>query len=284
MKRSDLVLSPGQRLLLLLFTFIICFGIASLAIAFLSKLMSDNLPASLRISAVVQDVVAFILPAIATAMTVTRKSAELLCIPSGISLKTIVLIAAMLILSVPIQENIIYWNYHIELPAALEGIGKMARELEDANARTMNILLGNPSVGAFIVNILIVGVAAGFSEELLFRGCFQRLLTTGGVNPHIAVWTVAFVFSAMHFQFFGFVPRMLLGAYFGYLLIWTGSLWAPVLAHTLNNTAFVVVAWLQARRGLPVDGEPTLYGWPLALASFIFVTAIIYLLYKSRKK
>ncbi|MDE5684243.1 MAG: CPBP family intramembrane metalloprotease [Muribaculaceae bacterium] len=283
MKRSDLVLSLSQRLLLLLFTFVFCYGITALAVGFMSKLLTDNIPATLRISAMLQDVFAFIVPAIATAMIVTRRPAELLCIPTRLSLKNIALIIAMLFVSIPLQENIIYWNYHITLPDCLEGFGRAARELEDASFRTMSLLLSNTSIGALVLNLLIIGLAAGFSEELLFRGCFQRLLTTGGVNRHVAIWIVAIVFSAMHFQFYGFVPRVLLGAYFGYLLIWTGSIWAPILAHTLNNMMFVIVAWKQVRDGGVITDEPTLYSWYAALGSGLLIYMVLFLLHKFRK-
>lgn len=283
MKRSDLVLSLSQRLLLLLFTFVFCYGITALAVGFMSKLLTDNIPATLRISAMLQDVFAFIVPAIATAMIVTRRPAELLCIPTRLSLKNIALIIAMLFVSIPLQENIIYWNYHITLPDCLEGFGRAARELEDASFRTMSLLLSNTSIGALVLNLLIIGLAAGFSEELLFRGCFQRLLTTGGVNRHVAIWIVAIVFSAMHFQFYGFVPRVLLGAYFGYLLIWTGSIWAPILAHTLNNMMFVIVAWKQVRVGGVITDEPTLYSWYAALGSGLLIYMVLFLLHKFRK-
>lgn len=283
MKRSDLVLSLSQRLLLLLFSFVFCYGITALAVGFMSKLLTDNIPATLRISAMLQDVFAFIVPAIATAMIVTRRPAELLCIPTRLSLKNIALIIAMLFVSIPLQENIIYWNYHITLPDCLEGFGRVARELEDASFRTMSLLLSNTSIGALVLNLLIIGLAAGFSEELLFRGCFQRLLTTGGVNRHVAIWIVAIVFSAMHFQFYGFVPRVLLGAYFGYLLIWTGSIWAPILAHTLNNMMFVIVAWKQVRDGGVITDEPTLYSWYATLGSGLLIYMVLFLLHKFRK-
>lgn len=283
MKRSDLVLTLGQRLLLLLFTFILCYGITALAVGFVSKILADNLPAALRIGAMLQDVFAFIIPAIATAMIVTRRPAELLCIPKRVPFRSIALIIAMLFVSIPIQENIIYWNYHITLPDCFEGFGRAARQLEDASFQTMSLLLSNTSIGALALNLLIIGLAAGFSEELLFRGCFQRLLTTGGVNRHLAIWIVAIIFSAMHFQFYGFVPRVLLGAYFGYLLIWTGSLWAPILAHTLNNMMFVIVAWKQVSDGGVITDEPTLYSWYAALGSALLTSIVLFLIHKYRK-
>ncbi len=281
MKRSDLVLSLGQRLLLLLFIFIVCYAITAVAVGFISGILKENIPAALRIGATLQDVFAFIVPAIATAMIVTRRPAELLCLTKLPVLKVLLLIVAMLFVSIPIQENIIYWNYHVELPDSLQGFSQMARNLEDANFHTMCTLMGNPSVGALIVNLLIIGLAAGFSEELLFRGCFQRLLTTGGVNRHLAIWIVAIFFSAMHFQFYGFVPRMLLGAYFGYLLIWTNSLWAPILAHVLNNMMFVIVAWHQVRTGHALTNEPTLYPVVYAIGSVILVAAVLFFMHRS---
>ena len=170
MKRSDLVLSLGQRLLLLLFIFIVCYAITALAVGFLTKILADNIPAALRIGAVVQDVFAFIVPAVATSLIVTRKSAELLCVPRGVSPLAVGLILAMLFVSIPIQEDIIYWNYHIALPAWLESFGQAARELEDANFRTMCMLLDNPSVGALAVNLLIIGFAADMDRS----NCLQR--------------------------------------------------------------------------------------------------------------
>ena len=142
----------------------------------------------------------------------------------------------------------------------------------------MKILMQETSWGALAVNVLIVGVAAGFSEELLFRGAFQRLLTTGGMNRHLAVWAVAFVFSAVHMQFFGFFPRLLLGAYFGYLLLWTRNIWVPVAAHTLNNTIYVVTAWIQQRchPGLPLDSEPEMMPWILVVLSTATTLVLLY--------
>lgn len=282
MKRTDFVLTLGQRLLLLFFIFIVCFAITAVAATLISHLLKTNVAAALRISTTIQDVLTFVVPAVATAIIVTRKPAELLCLQRRINLTTIFCILAMLVVSIPIQENIIYWNANITLPESLDAFVKFARTLEDEAFRSMCMLLNNSSAATLVVNILIIGIAAGFSEEILFRGCFQRLLTTGGVNTHVAIWTVAFVFSAMHGQFFGFVPRMLLGAYFGYLLIWTQSLWAPVLAHVLNNTVFVIGAWLQVRQGNPIDDTPTLYPISLAIISTVLVVILLTLLYKKR--
>ena len=286
MKKSDLVLTLGQRHILLLCIFLICFLLTSAAAWLLGRLLNGNPIAAMRISTVLQDVLVFIVPAVVTAMLVTRRPAELLCIAKAPKAGTCILIAMILIVSVPMQEAIIYWNYHIQFPEFMQGFAETARRMEDAANGAMKMLLSDTSTGALIVNILIIGVFAGLSEELLFRGCFQRLLVTGGVNKHLAVWLVAFFFSALHFQLFGFVPRMLLGAYFGYLLLWTRSLWAPVLAHTFNNTLYVVTAWYQTRTsGLDgLDSEPELWSWWLTSAGTVMTIAGLYLLWQTARK
>jgi membrane protease YdiL (CAAX protease family) len=85
---------------------------------------------------------------------------------------------------------------------------------------------------------------------LLFRGLLQRLIREWLGNVHVAVFISAFLFSALHMQFFGFLPRMMLGIMFGYLFVWTGSLWVPVFAHFVNNGSAVVVSYL-GQRGVP---------------------------------
>ena len=61
------------------------------------------------------------------------------------------------------------------------------------------------------------------------------------------------IFSAIHFQFSGFIPRLLLGAYLGYLFYWSRSLWLPVLAHFLHNALSLLVDFSFQGRGVELD-------------------------------
>ncbi len=283
MKRTDLVLSLGQRLFLLLCMFLICYVITAVLSFVLGNVLGDKPAAALRMSAVVQDVVAFIIPAVATSVIVCRNPAALLCLNTP-GLKMLFLVVAMLFVSIPAQEAVIYWNYNISLPESMAGFEELSRSLENTAFETLKVMLGETGTGSLILNLLIVGVAAGFAEEILFRGCFQRLLVTGGVNVHVAIWIVAFCFSALHMQFFGLVPRMLLGAYFGYLLLWSGSIWVPVAAHTLNNMMYVLTMWNQVRDGgvESLNSDPTLWNVWTTLGSVVFTIGILYLMWKMR--
>lgn len=261
--RADFNVSPAAALLLLVFLLIICFIGAAGANYLLGKVLAGREAAALRIGAVVQDLLLFIVPAIATALVATRRPAALLCLQHRPSPLTYVLAAATMVAAIPALEGVIYWNANIDFSFLGSGMEQLLRSVEEASAQTMAVLLGDGSAASLAVNVLIVGIAAGFSEELLFRGTVQRLLRCAGLGPHAAIWVTAIVFSAVHMQFYGFVPRMLLGAFFGYLLYWSRSIWVPVFAHALNNTIYVVTAWLHVRAGgSAVDTDPTL--WPVA--------------------
>jgi hypothetical protein len=86
----------------------------------------------------------------------------------------------------------------------------------------------------------MIAVLPALGEEFLFRGVLQRLFIEWTKNRHFGVWIASFIFSFIHFQFYGFIPRFLLGLYFGYLLVWSSSIWVPVVAHLINN-GFAVI-------------------------------------------
>ncbi|HMR19324.1 MAG TPA: CPBP family intramembrane metalloprotease, partial [Sphingobacterium sp.] len=68
-------------------------------------------------------------------------------------------------------------------------------------------------------------------------------------NHHLAIWITAVVFSAIHFQFYGFFPRLLLGAFFGYMMAWTQNIWVPVVAHFINNASVTLLAFYFTKQG-----------------------------------
>jgi len=99
-----------------------------------------------------------------------------------------------------------------------------------------------------LINFGLIALLPAFAEELTFRGTLQQILEgerskdgRQGVQVHIAIWAAAIIFSAIHMQFLGFIPRMLMGAMFGYIFVWTGSLWLPMLMHFTNNSMVIIM-------------------------------------------
>lgn len=246
-----LAVRPAVSLILLACLFIFFL----MATAFIMQFLVSKIPnqaGALRIGAVIQDLLVFIIPAIATAMVSTRLPARLLMIDSKPTLIMILATLAAMIVSVPAMNLLVEWNNSVEFPDSLSEVAAQMRAMEDAAEKSVEILMGGTSIGSLIISILIIGVMAGFSEELFFRGALQRILTFS-TNAHVAIWLTAFIFSAFHLQFFGFFPRLLLGAFFGYLLYWSGSLWLPIAAHVFNNSIVAIVQWMRQRQLIGVD-------------------------------
>lgn len=135
------------------------------------------------------------------------------------------------------------WNNQISFPESLSSIETWMRQQENAAQDVVSQILNVETAADWLFVFLILAVSAGITEEFLFRGVMQRLLLEKFKRVHLSVWATAFIFSAIHLQFFGFFPRILLGAFCGYLLVWTRNIWIPVLAHTLNNAAYVATEY-----------------------------------------
>ncbi len=132
-------------------------------------------------------------------------------------------------------------NKGMILPESMKGIEDMIRSMEDAAMGTTNLLLSGKTFGSLLLNLIVVAGFAAISEELFFRGALQQFIQEKYKNGHIAVWFTAIVFSVVHFQFYGFLPRLFLGAILGYLFLYTKNLWAPILLHFLNNATVIIL-------------------------------------------
>lgn len=241
--------TPGKSLFLFVCWWVLATILGSLLI---SVIGTATLP-RLRCAIVVQDIFLFILPVLLTMVIVAVAPRRLMGIDVRINLKMIVLITLAAVVSVPAMNNIVSWNESIHLPQAWSGLESILRNSEDSAKATVESIMGGSSVGDLILSILIMGVLTGFAEELFFRGGLQPLLAAVMRNRHAAVWAAAFIFSAVHLQFFGFFPRLLMGAFFGYLVLWSGSIWASVFAHALNNSLVVINFWLVNRGSVSAD-------------------------------
>lgn len=222
-----------------------------------SLLIGDGFTAKgMRIFAIVQDLLVFILPAVVAAFVATRLPASLLTVNVRPRLFPIIMAIIVMLTSLPAMELLIEWNNNLHLPESMSGLEESLRNMEDSASTGISALSGGNTVGDLIMGILIIGILTGIAEELFFRGTLQNLfMTMPKVKKHFAIWAAAFIFSFMHFQFFGFVPRLLLGAYFGYLIWWTGSVWVPVIAHAFNNSLVVLLSWIAARSGVAESVE-----------------------------
>lgn len=269
----------GNRLLLLLCLFVFFYVIMNVGAGlFANQRFGDDSTAVTRIILVFQSLLAFIVPAIVTAVVITRYPAQLLAVNSLPSIKVTAIAVVTLIVAIPAIDVITQYNEALPLP---DSIARIMQSSENAARSSVEAAIGPHNVMSFIVSFLILGVMAGLSEELFFRGALQRILTTGHANVHVAIWLTAVVFSGMHMQIYGFAPRLLLGVFFGYTLYWSGSLWLPIVLHIINNTIYLILIYNNSDtvRALPTGVE-----WLWVAISVILTVGGIYLLTKTKRK
>lgn len=165
------------------------------------------------------------------------------------------LIGLIVIAFMPFDGLIIEWNQNLHLPETLAPLERWVRNQEEKMTGVTKYLTTFKTTGQLLVALLVVGVIPAIGEETLFRGILQRNFSYWTGNVHVGIWLAAALFSAIHVQFLGFFPRMLLGALFGYLYLWSGNLWVPILAHFVNNGFTVLMVYLYQRKMVSMDIE-----------------------------
>lgn len=175
----------------------------------------------------------------------------------------------MLMFSMPLVQYAYQVNKMIPLP-------QWMMDMENSTGNILEAIIAKENFYEIIVNVLLIAVIPAIGEEMMFRGIIQQQFGRLLKNEHITVWISAAFFSAIHMQFQGFLARMILGALLGYLLIWTRSLWVPMIVHFLNNGLQVIAIY--ALNIKPSDMQKIEEGdkmhWTLGLASLLLVIMV----------
>lgn len=149
----------------------------------------------------------------------------------------------------PIMQLIGEANAQMTFPKSLKAIEDWMRLQEDNMANLTERVVMVDRWELLLANILVMAVMPAIAEEYYFRGSLMHIIQRLVKNYHITVWVSAIIFSAIHMQFFGFFPRMVLGVFFGYIFVWTQNIWIPILAHFVNNATVAVLAFIYTRQG-----------------------------------
>ena len=167
-------------------------------------------------------------------------------------------------------------NESIIFPESLSYIENYFRSKEVQATAATEIMLTANGIADLGVNIFIVGLLAAFSEEIVFRGIVQKLFFDKIKNIHIAIWSTAFLFSAFHLQFFGFLPRLFLGAFLGYAFYYSQSIWIPIIMHFINNTVAIIIDYMYKRNLTSINPNEDNYFGFIGLSISILSTIIVF--------
>ena len=235
---------------------------------------------------VIQSIGLFVAPPFAIGWLYSENIGEYLKINRSTKAQSFLLAAICLLTVIPVINFLGAINSQMRLPESFSGLENWMKTMEDAAKILTEKFLKVDSFGGLLFNVFMIAVLPALGEELMFRGVIQRIFSTWTRNHHWGIWITAFLFSAMHMQFYGFLPRMALGAMFGYLLVWTGTMWVPILAHFVNNLMGVLGYFLIDKGTISNDIEEWGTGTeqiPLVLFSFLVVGGLLYLIYKGEQ-
>jgi len=197
----------------------------------------------------------------------------------------------LIFVSMPAVSLLGALNADLQLPESMAAMELKMKAMETQAQTLVESFLITDSTSVFIANLLIVAVIPAIGEELLFRGTIQRILGEWFKNKHVAIITTAALFSFIHFQFYGFLPRMVLGIIFGYLFIWSKNIFYPILAHFINNalgvTAYFYMTELKntsVGKTLEIGEQTSTIDNSLIIVGMISLGLIGLILYTIRKE
>jgi hypothetical protein len=169
------------------------------------------------------------------------------------ALLTVLLVVAFM----PFNALFIEWNRGIDLPPFFDRWEAWAQAKETDLAELTKRITEFKSVPQLLIGLVVIALIPAVGEELVFRGLVQPKVFALTRNVHAAVWITGFIFSFIHLQFYGLIPRMLLGVLFGYLYAWSGNLLYPIIGHFVNNGFTLIMFFFYQRKAVPIDIEDT---------------------------
>ena len=236
---------------------------------------------NLQIGQVISQVFGFMLPPILYVMFVKEKPFNYLGFKNLQPWSLLGIVAIFTV--IPFLAIVTEWNDNVSLPESMATLEQMLRNIQKlANDTTEKFM----TEGSLFSGLLIVAALAAISEELLFRSVIQKAFVKICKNAHIGIILTAIVFSAFHGDFFGFVPRFILGLMLGYMFYLSGSIFPSMLMHFVNNGTIVMLYYLNKKEVINVDIETFgLTDNVLVIAlSLILTVAIFVVCYRLRLK
>ena len=235
---------------------------------------------ALKLAQFFQSLGLFVIPPFILAYLWSKQPLAYLRINRNPSGEYVLFAVIIMLVAIPAINLLGELNHAIPFPDSLSSLENylidMEKRAEDLTIRMLDV----DSIGGLLVNIGLIAIVPAVGEELFFRGIIQQVLQTN-LKSHAAVWITAIIFSTIHFQFFGFIPRVLMGAFLGYLLVWTKNMWVPIIAHFANNATAVLFYYFKGEGNtFDIDNIGKSDTYLIGIVSLIAVLLLIYLFRK----
>lgn len=269
-------------ILILLLIAGLCFGTA-ISVVF-TKFLKCNTLDLLRLSQISSQIFTFTLPPILYAIFVKKDPLKSLGF-NKVSIKWILIGVVLIFAITPLNSVFAEWNANIKLPESMREIELLMQEMQAAATSIIEQFVNVDSISGLILNLFMIAGLAALGEELLFRSVIQNSLINICKNAHIGIILASMIFSFIHFEFYGFVPRFVLGLILGYMYYYSRSIWVPMAMHFVNNGTIVFIYFLNHKGITNIDvdtfGNTNL---TILILSIIVVIALFWTAIKQFKK
>lgn len=262
---------PFTKILLVLFLMVSCylilFGIGILVswpafkvtpsevIRILERRDTTDHIALLKFLQVLYSAGLFLVPSVLAGFLINKRTWDYLRVNGRFSLTLAVIVILLMLTAIPWINLLGVLNEKLSLPVRWNDLMEQIRQSDMDSMDLMRSYLSVENFPGLLFNLFMIAVIPALGEEFLFRGVLQRIFHEWFGKAHLAVWLAAALFSLAHYQFLGFIPRLVLGALFGYLFLWSGNIWIPVIAHFINNSIGVVYYYLYLQERLGTDPQ-----------------------------
>ncbi|MEO6883067.1 MAG: CPBP family intramembrane glutamic endopeptidase [Bacteroidia bacterium] len=295
--------SPASQFFILMGLFLVCLVVFSVLaiiaampfahisgindIGKLSNYGDPDVVMGLKMAQVVSAVGSFIVPAFLFSVLASRSKLEYLGLKIPPNFGAMLLVGIIMLAAMPFINWMADLNSRLVLPASLSGLEHWMKDSEAKAGALVQAFLNDKSIHGLFLNLFVIAFLAAVSEEIFFRGVLQKILIAWTKSTHSGIWIAAIVFSAFHFEFYGFVPRMMMGVFLGYIYVWSKSIWIPMFAHFVNNGMDVLLTFLEQRNKVPKNidqlGTATNDWWQV-VASVLLIGVGTFVFYKWMKK
>ena len=244
--------------------------------------MDNNMVNALKFINLITTLGTFLVPAFVMPLILRRNAVEYLTLKRPVEWKLFIYMTVLFAVLYPFLDWTLSMNQSIHFPSFMKEIEKSMRAQED----TMEVLttrfmqMGN--VKDLFINLIVIAFLPAFIEELFFRGLLQTLIHKWLKNIHITIIITAIFFSAIHMEFFGIIPRTILGLILGYLFYWSGSIWSSIFFHFLNNASAVILVFLSQQNLINYKIDEPMNSSNIVLVLSLGITALIFLYLANR--
>ena len=273
--KKNLIRSTGMRIFIYLMALLVCSlvgGVLTLLLA------AGNDIVMLKIGQGLSSLLIFVAPPLILYGFTRHEPMRAIGFRKSVSARMLLIGVAVMFASLPVTNQLTTWNEKMSL-GAFKALEDLLKQMEDTAGDLTERMLQVDTVWGLLFNLLVIALIPALGEELTFRGMLQQALVKGCKNAHVGIFLSAAIFSFIHFQFYGFLPRMFLGLLLGYMFYYSGSLWTSILMHFVNNGAAVVVAYFEQRNQISTSVED--FGAtdsPIILVASLMATVLLIVL------